>query len=80
MWRHNVVERIGTSKWLHLWTSSIHDIAIESNFADTPVLLAYVMAIEDDNALIEYVEAFVGAIPEAMSFAVALCERRRELG
>ena len=39
VWRHNVVERIGTSKWLHLWTSSIHDIAIESNYADTPVML-----------------------------------------
>ena len=39
VWRHNVVERIGTSKWLHLWTSSIHDIAIESNYADTSALL-----------------------------------------
>lgn len=34
-WYHNVVTNIGNSKWLHLWTSSIHDVTVEDNFADT---------------------------------------------
>lgn len=34
-WTHNVVEDIGASRWLHLWTSSIHNVTIIDNFADT---------------------------------------------
>ena len=36
VWRSNVVTSIGTSKWLHLWTGSIHDVLVEGNYVDTP--------------------------------------------
>jgi hypothetical protein len=39
VWRENVVAGIGKSEWLHLWTSSIHDVIVENNFADTNVSL-----------------------------------------
>eukprot|EP00966_Prymnesium_polylepis_P160554 3711644-Prymnesium_polylepis.1 len=39
VWDSNVVSGIRGSKWLHLWTSSIHDVTISNNFADTPVYL-----------------------------------------
>ena len=38
-WRRNVVMNIGRSEWLHLWTSSIHDVVVEENFADTHTYL-----------------------------------------
>ena len=38
-WHHNVVTNIRGSKWLHLWTSTIHDVTIANNFADTDVYL-----------------------------------------
>jgi hypothetical protein len=38
-WSSNVISDIGDSKWLHLWTSSIHDVTVEGNFADTPTYL-----------------------------------------
>merc|ERR1739848_908715 len=31
----NVVTNIGSSKWLHLWNPSIHDVAVQQNWADT---------------------------------------------
>jgi hypothetical protein len=31
----NVITNIGSSVWLHLWTSSIHDIPVDGNWADT---------------------------------------------
>ncbi len=34
-WLRNVVADIGRSEWLHLWTSSIHNVTIQENFADT---------------------------------------------
>jgi hypothetical protein len=34
-WSGNVVTNIHGSKWLHLWTSSIHDVVVRDNFADT---------------------------------------------
>ncbi len=35
-WYDNVVSDIGSSNWLLLWTSSIHNVMIRDNFADTP--------------------------------------------
>ena len=34
-WRHNVVTNLRGSKWLHLWTGSIHNVSLIENFADT---------------------------------------------
>ena len=38
-WYHNVVSNIRGSKWLHLWTKSIHNITVENNFVDTAKFL-----------------------------------------
>lgn len=38
-WYDNVVTDIGTSKWLHLWTSSIHNVTVRDNWADTSYYL-----------------------------------------
>lgn len=38
-WRSNVVTSIHGSKWLHLWTHTIHDVLVADNFADTSVFL-----------------------------------------
>lgn len=35
VWTENVVQDIGSSEWLHLWTSSIHNVTVENNYADT---------------------------------------------
>ena len=34
-WRDNVVSNIGTSKWAHIWTGSIHDLVFAGNYHDT---------------------------------------------
>jgi len=36
-WYSNVVSNIGKSEWLHLWTSSIHNITVRDNYMDTAV-------------------------------------------
>jgi len=38
-WSGNVVSDIGSSEWLHLWTSSIHDVSVRDNWADTSTYL-----------------------------------------
>ena len=38
-WTSNVVTGIRGSKWLHLWTGTIHDVLVADNFADTSVYL-----------------------------------------
>ena len=38
-WSANVLTELHGSKWLHLWTSSIHDVLVRDNFADTDVYL-----------------------------------------
>jgi len=34
-WYDNVVTDVGASKWLHLWTATIHDVTVRDNWADT---------------------------------------------
>ena len=38
-WDSNVVSGIRGSKWLHLWTGSIHNVTVSNNFADTSYYL-----------------------------------------
>ena len=37
-WKENVVTNVGSAEWLHIWTSSIHDVAIADNYVDTKKL------------------------------------------
>ena len=39
IWSTNVLTDLHGSKWLHLWTDTIHDVLVRGNFADTSVYL-----------------------------------------
>ena len=56
----------------HLRTLLVEDLAV----VEAETLLEYVMPMEDDDELCEYLIAFVG--DAATSFGVELCERRRQ--
>jgi hypothetical protein len=44
---------------------------------DADVLIQYVLAIEDDAEVTEFVTQFLGECDESFAFALELCERRR---
>ena len=45
---------------------------------DADVLIQYVLAIEDDAEVTEFVTQFLGERDESFAFALELCERRRQ--
>ena len=44
------------------------------------MLLTYLLAMEEDVELVEYVSAFVGETEGALAFALELCARRQMEG
>ena len=57
-----------------------HHLTCLVRLGTADVLLTYLLAMEEDVELVEYVSAFVGETEGALAFALELCARRQMEG